>query len=107
MKPKTLFVSLGACVALAGAAALLLTWALSRHAGTRVSLTLLGYTNNPTGIPPSVTLAAMFALGFAVLSARNPTRSHFACFLNGIYLRRLEVARASSFRCRGLCILHR
>ena len=67
---------------------MLLTCALSRHAGTRVSLTLLGYTNNPTGIPTfGYAGSNVTHSGFAVLSARNPTRSHFACFLNGIYLR--------------------
>jgi hypothetical protein len=80
MKPKTLFVSLGACVVLAGAAALLLTWTLPRQADTRVSLTLLGYTNDPTGTRTfGYAGSNVTHSGFAVLSARNPTGSHFAC----------------------------
>ncbi len=102
MKHKTFVVSFVALVVLAGTAAWLLSGALSSRPGTEVSVTLLGYTNNVTGIPMFVYAASNVAhSGFAVFSARNPTRSHFACFLSGIYLRHAGTGEGEFISLKG------
>lgn len=102
MKHKTLVVSFVALVVLAGTAAWLFTGAFSRRPGTEVSVTLLGYTNNVTGIPMFGYAASNVAhSGFAVFSAHNPTRSHFGCFVGGIFLRQTGTGQSEVIPLKG------
>ena len=102
MKRKTLLVGFVALVLFAGTAAWLFACALSNRAGTEVSVTLLSYTNDVAGIPVfGYTASNVMHSGFAIFSAHNPTRSHFACFLNCIIVRQAGTGRTEVVRLKG------
>ncbi len=95
LKRRTLLVGFAAFAVLAGTAAWLFTRALRERAGAKVSVTLLGYTNDVAGIPVFGYAASNVThSGFALFSAHNPTRSHFACFLNCIIVRQAGTGKA-------------
>ena len=102
MKRKTLLVGFVALIILAGTAAWLFTCALPKRPGAEVAITLLGYTNEVAGIPVFGYAASnVVPSGFALFSAHNPTRSHFACYLSCIILRQAGTGKAEVIPLKG------
>lgn len=85
MKRKTLIAGCLALAILTGTVVWLLA-SPSKRRGAEIPITLLGYTNDVTGI-----LAASYATtdiahtGFAVFSVHNPTRRDFFCYIGPVF----------------------
>ena len=102
LKRRTLLVGFVALVVLAATAAWLFTCALGERPGTKVSVTLLGYTNDVAGIPVFGYAASnVMHSGFTLFSAHNPTRSHFACFLNCVIVGQAGTGKAEVIPLKG------
>jgi hypothetical protein len=102
LKRKSLLVGFVALVVLAGTVAWLFTCALRDRAGAKVSVALLGYTNQVTGIPVfGYAGSNVVHSGFALFRAHNPTRSHFACFLNCIVMHQAGTGKSEVIPLKG------
>jgi len=88
MKRKTLIVSSLSLVILAATAVWSFTSSSSTRPGAEIPVTLLGYTNDVTGIltAPYATTNIPHA-GFAVFRAHNPTRRNFFCYIGPVFFR--------------------
>ncbi len=77
-------------------------WPSRERPGAKVSVALVGYTNDVAGIPVFGYVASnVVHSGFTLFSAHNPTRSHFACFLNCIILRQAGTGKAEVIPLKG------
>ncbi len=85
MKRKTLIVA--GLVLIPGAAVCLFAFSSTTRPGAQIPVTLLGYTNDVTGIPTArYTTANVAHSGFAVFRVHDPTRRDFFCHIGPVFL---------------------
>jgi hypothetical protein len=90
-------------VALAVTTIWLFIWSSGQHRGAKVSVKLLGYTNDVAGIPVFGYAGSnvVQSSGFALFSAQNRTRSHFGCCLSCILVRQADTGKAQVIQLKG------
>ena len=75
---------------------------LSAPSSSQISVTLVGYTNDATGIPLfGYATSNVPHTGFAVFRAHNSTRSTFACYIVPILMRRTGSAEGETIALQG------